>query len=145
MEKPILLVCSELTSVLEYNINEMEKKLYKIKEDSSLRAPIFLYSYAMFEGAITMLMTKFCNAFPDKIAKEVFSSIEKTDIIHNASNREAIDSAVEKFVMKITYGNTEQWMKQFNEILGISVTWDNKVLAEISETRNCLTHNNRYH
>lgn len=64
MEKPILLICSELTSVLQYNINEMEKKLYKIKEDSSLRAPIFLYSYAMFEGAITMLMTKFCNAFP---------------------------------------------------------------------------------
>lgn len=141
--KPVILICSELISILEHNIQEIEEKLYKINEDNSLRIPIFLYSYAMFEGAITMLMTKFCNAFPEKVPKEIFSGIEKNDLIFNASNREALDGIIEKFVIKLTYGNVEQWMKQLSNILEISVNCDTEVLNKISEVRNCLTHNNR--
>lgn len=142
MKKPVLLQYNKLTVILDNNIEEIKQKLYVIKEDSSLKAPIFLYSYAMFEGAITTLMTKFCHAFPHKMAKEFFSNIEKTDIIDYPSNRQAIDKAAEKFVMKLTYGKTEEWLKQINEILGISIHFNHQVLTEIAETRNCLTHNN---
>lgn len=143
IKKPPILVCSELTSILESNIEKIEKCSYKIKDDEILREPIFLYSYAMFEGAIAMLMTKFCNAFPEKIPKELFSGIEKDDLIYNTCNREAIDSIVEKFIIKVTYNNVEQWVKQLEKILGININYNSEILTEISETRNCLTHNNR--
>lgn len=143
MKKPIILICSELISILEDNIHKLNDMLDKIKEDSSLKEPFFIYSYAMFEGAITMIMVKFCNAFPEKVSKEVFSTIDKNDLIFNTSTKEALKGIIERFVIKINYGNKGQWIKNLNEILGISIDFDSKVLFKISEVRNCLAHNNR--
>lgn len=138
-EKPRIFVCTELLNSFYETDWKMDKYISLI--DETFYEPIFMYIYALFESTLSNSLAHYLNSFPEKISNDKFK-IDKSLLIHSITNENALANVIETTVRMFSSQNMSEFIKDYLEILTITVDIDFEGMNKITETRNILTHNN---
>ncbi|MGG3506583.1 hypothetical protein ABES58_14015 [Paenibacillus lautus] len=101
---------------------------------------LFAYQVSKFEILMNEILREFLNAFPEKIPDKNFS-VSKKLILKDFDS--SIGNIVDDYIMSTSYGNINNYINKFFEILTIDSIneFTNNRIIEMKETRNLLIHN----
>lgn len=137
-KKPRIFVCSELLNSFYDASWKMDKYISLI--DNTFCEPIFMYIYALFEGTLSYSLTHYLTSFPEKISNDKLK-IDKDLLIHSISTENALTDVIETTIRRLSSQNMSEFIKDYLEVLTITVDLDFEAIDKITVARNTLTHN----
>jgi len=103
----------------------------------------FIYTFALFESALSEVMRHMLSAFPEKINNEKQLSLSTDVIYNNIFSPQAIFSTlINSEMKKIGKGSAQTIITEAEFICAVKLVYEQNRLEEISSSRNLLTHEN---
>jgi len=154
MNKPVILLVSELHNDFESNLFEIKNVLNKI-DDTNFKMS-YIYCYSLFEGALNQMAKTVCYAFPGRVVNsDVLNNISTKDLVELISDEDGIEEIVDIRIRKRSKNDLLEIIREYSKLLEISISgfssFDEKLLIQISRERNNLVHahtlaeTNEYH
>ena len=134
-------VCNELIDVL-LKVNELIEENIKQSAKESIKSQ-YIYTYALFESAITEALRVFLMGFPLKINKN--KAVSKELILSSPISGDILLEIINSDIREYSSKSLRDYLEYFYRTLSISIETDMRVIEKISELRNIIVHDSFKH
>lgn len=129
-------VCKDVDILINNKLDELNNTHSNLNE--SLTKPLFLYSYSIFESALTEILRYYLMAFPEKMDRTL--TVGKDELLSTASTHDIILNSVNKYIRKFSSETLCEYISFFNNTLSLNLIFDGNLINIISHVRNNITH-----
>lgn len=146
-KKPILLFFENLIEPIQttkVELDVIENEMALLSRDF-LRKGVFAYIFALFESSLSDCLKRYLSELPSKLPiQDLSMKNRKEDLIKGTFTYKLLESMIDDYIIKISYGTTKTFLAKFCELLSIDNVSNafSDSLNEKKERRNLLLHNN---